>query len=42
VWIDWPFCVAMSHPVYHYWSRKSSEATRAAEFHAWQGQSYDQ
>jgi hypothetical protein len=18
VWIDWPFCVAMSHPVYHY------------------------
>jgi hypothetical protein len=32
VWIDWPFCMAMSHPVYHYWIRKSSEATRAAEF----------
>jgi hypothetical protein len=42
VWLDWPFCIAMSHPVYHSWSRKPSEATRAAEFHAWQGQSYDQ
>jgi hypothetical protein len=36
------FCVAMSHPVYHSWSRKPSEVTRVAEFHAWQGQSYDQ
>jgi hypothetical protein len=35
VWFDWPFCVAMSHPVYHCWSRKSSEAARAVEFHAW-------
>jgi hypothetical protein len=32
----------MSHPVYHCWSRKSSEATREAKFHAWQGESYDQ
>jgi hypothetical protein len=32
----------MTHPVYHCWSRKPSEAVRAVEFHAWQGQSYDQ
>jgi hypothetical protein len=42
VWVDWPFCVTMSHPDDHSWSRKPSEAARAAEFHAWQGQSYDQ
>jgi hypothetical protein len=42
VWFGWPFCVAMSHPVYHSWSRKPSEARRAAELHAWLGQSYDQ
>jgi hypothetical protein len=30
----WPFCVAMPHQVYHSWSRKPSEAARAAEFHA--------
>jgi hypothetical protein len=42
VWSDWPFCMAMSHLVYHCWSRKSSEAARAAELHVWQGQSYDQ
>jgi hypothetical protein len=40
VWVDWPFCVAMSHLDDHSWSRKSGEASRAAEFHAWQGQSY--
>jgi hypothetical protein len=42
VWFDLPFCVAMPHQVYHSWSRKPSEAARAAEFLAWQGQSYDQ
>jgi flagellar hook-basal body complex protein FliE len=26
----------MPHQVYHSWSRKPSEAARAAEFHAWQ------
>jgi hypothetical protein len=40
--VDWPFCVAMSHPDDHSWSRKPSEAAMAAEFHVWQGQSYDQ
>jgi hypothetical protein len=34
--------MAMSHLDDHSWSRKPGEATRATEFHAWQGQPYDQ
>jgi hypothetical protein len=34
--------MAVSHQVYSPWSKKSSEAARAAKFHVWEGQSYDQ
>jgi hypothetical protein len=33
VWFDRPFRMAVPHQVYNSWSRKSSEAARASEFH---------